>query len=345
MTKRKLHVDALKAIAAFFVVFTHCFSTLTDSYHGSLGVGFQVLSVLMSSADVPLFIFIAGYFCRPQPYGPFVRKKAERLLLPFLTFSLLKLVAEVFIQHESTLADALYTLFFIGEGYWFVYCLFFLYLLAPLFWKKENEPHYLRRIAAVIVPVFFFNVISTDLLGSIFPSGLAVGSLYLQKPFFQTERVLLYLPVFLLGFLMREYEPSVSAFLQQKKRLLVPLAFVLGGALTALVVCGVIAKGFAPKFCIAACIGYLLYLPLSAAQPHGIVFRLGARYSLQVMFFDSFFRTALFAVAARFTAPNAVLTLGIILLDYSLACIGSRILEMIPLLCRLFGLQYSKPLS
>ncbi len=122
MTKRITYIDGLKGLAIILVVWGHIAEK-------SMGVGDTPFNKMCDSFHVPLFIFLSGLFAYKgmekiswQYVGNFLRKKAVRILLPFVfiggCYSLI-------VEHSLS---AVYT----GEmgGYWFLPALFICMVLG-----------------------------------------------------------------------------------------------------------------------------------------------------------------------------------------------------------------------
>lgn len=121
---KKDYIDYLKAFAIIMVVSVHAF-TYYSGHHGPLSTIWKNIWILMRTVCVPLFFAVAGFLCHKQKVLPFYRKKVFRILLPFLTFTTLKLVYTNCVSnhfaHANTLWFQLIDAFIYGELYWFCY--------------------------------------------------------------------------------------------------------------------------------------------------------------------------------------------------------------------------------
>ena len=123
-TSRITYIDALKGMAIILVVWGH----ILDK---SLLDGTVPLYKWIYSFHMPLFIFLSGLFAYKgmehitwQNTAAFIKKKAARILLPFITIGGLY---SLLIENNPL---AVYT----GEkgGYWFLPALFYCMLLGLL---------------------------------------------------------------------------------------------------------------------------------------------------------------------------------------------------------------------
>lgn len=93
-----------------------------------------------STSAVPMFVLISGYFLLPvqEPTFQFLRKRASRVLYPFVFWCVAYAIYNVFMKSDS-IATAFLNIAKIPVNYgtelghlWFVYMLLGLYLLAPV---------------------------------------------------------------------------------------------------------------------------------------------------------------------------------------------------------------------
>ena len=160
-SRTRSNIDYLRGFAAFLVVFGHALSYYGAAY-AALPRYAAILEDMIYQVHVPLFFVISGFLCHRQPMRPFYRKKALRILVPFWFFAALKLVYTSWISgrfaHASSLSGQLYDAFVIGQTYWFAYAIFLMFLLAPLFWEKEESTAPKKAMAAFAV-FTAFNII------------------------------------------------------------------------------------------------------------------------------------------------------------------------------------------
>ena len=130
-------INYLKAFAIILVIIGHCL-TYYDKSFGVEGVIFRTVVRFIYACHVPLFFIIAGYLSHKQNIKSYYLKKFKRLLIPFLTFSILKLFYSNVISDSFAHADSfsyqLFDAFIYGRLYWFVYCMLIIYLISPVLW-------------------------------------------------------------------------------------------------------------------------------------------------------------------------------------------------------------------
>lgn len=110
---------------------------------------------------MPLFMFASGFIYmatkRNVPYGQFLWKKVKRLMVPYLSVSAIvitiKLLTEghAYVQNPVT-AMSYVKMFYLPEaGYflWFIWALWWMFVLVPLF-KNKNVRLGLFVVAAVL---------------------------------------------------------------------------------------------------------------------------------------------------------------------------------------------------
>lgn len=143
---RVVFLDWLRAIAIFMVILVHCIEPFY--YGGPEGAWFASRSdafwvTAINSAlrpSVPLFVLASSYLLFPVKTGTktFFKRRAVRVLIPFIVWSLLYAVIPLFGAREGfDIATNLKTLAFnfvmSGCGHlWFVYMIVGLYVLMPM---------------------------------------------------------------------------------------------------------------------------------------------------------------------------------------------------------------------
>lgn len=337
------YLDYLKAIAAIFVVVGHCISYL-ENYVEIVPTWGRWISVLVSSVHVPLFFVIAGYLCKKQLYVKYIKNKVSRLLVPYITFSALKILFSVLVSaeyaHGASIGEILYDTFIVGGAYWFIYCMFLIYTLAPVVWKRSQTRTFIYNIKAICFIMFliFIDVAMVDIHVFQLPQGAEFGGANVTTPFFQIERVLFYFPYFALGTLLRENESGFKIIIDKYEKFLCILSCIIAMSLSCIVVSGVLLKGFAVKMGIAISLMILLYCFAKRLSKEISWLKIIGKDSLHVMFFDSFYRVVLFNIVARITNPNTVLSLCIAIGTVVFSCISSELIRKIPYIRFFFGL-------
>lgn len=137
INKREIWVDWMRVAACFMVVLVHATEpfylggdgalilTENDAYWASFFDSFV-------RACVPLFIVASSYLLFPLKYstGEFFRRRAIRILIPFILWSLV--YAFVWGEPVSNLKDLALNFNYAAGHLWFVYMLIGLYILMPL---------------------------------------------------------------------------------------------------------------------------------------------------------------------------------------------------------------------
>lgn len=284
----------------------------------------------ITSVHVRLFIIIAGYLCHKQPIKKYISKKIYRLLIPLWFFSALKILYSFLFDssfiHGKTIISTIYEYFLVGSGYWFIYCLFFLYLLIIPVWKMQKKT--IIGLTAVLASVNQY----VDIIGLILPS------------VFQIDQILIYSVYFLIGYLVQQYKAELRIILSKKKLKTIMLcaSFIIA------FICDILFfKVGLQQF-------YLLVLVRSSArililyfvvsqfrlEKENIIIKYLSKYSLQLMLLDSFYKVVLVLVFGKFIDPTG---LSIIILSWILNMIAGvvtcLIVERVPGICTLFGLR------
>lgn len=324
-------ITYLKGIAIFLVVFDHCFSYYSRIYE--LTVGLNTLLVMVRYVHMPLFFVISGFLCHKQNVLDFYKKKLTRVLVPFVFFSILKLVfsnlvANEFV-HRDSLSGQLYDSFILGEGYWFAYAICLIYLVAPFFWNdqntsKEGTPPWRAIIGVVFIVIF---------------NALYYGmNWHFLKIIFQFRNAVLYLPYFLCGYIIRFYFSALKKWYSKKKWLVLPLSALIITAVTFLEVMNIRINSFTTKFIVSFPL-MLFILLFCSILPNKIMILLNAgKYSWQVMLLDALYKAILFALLSKFLSIKPLYVCIITVIDYMFGILTSLICRRIPVLKSCMGL-------
>jgi surface polysaccharide O-acyltransferase-like enzyme len=156
-------VDLVRVIGAFLVVMAHI------SYKGGGSSLISSYYFVLSRVAVPLFFMVSGYLLllKEEPYGDFFRKRALKVFVPFLVWSVIYLLwkGEGFNQPFSIKIVASYLLKIVRgpreNHLWFFYALIGLYLFTPIlrvFVARAalRDLYYFCGLWFLVVPVFSF---------------------------------------------------------------------------------------------------------------------------------------------------------------------------------------------
>jgi surface polysaccharide O-acyltransferase-like enzyme len=219
--------DILKVISIYAVILIHSAAPLLLRY-GSENNAWWIGNFYDSIARwcIPLFVMMSGMFLISKMYkqsvSDFFRKRARRILLPFILWSFIYMLWRIHINNEDLNLLSFFSLFFIEPLYyhlWFMYLIAGLYLLTPIIsiYLKNAEPKniiyllVLWFIAGSVLPTVesLFNIrtyLSTGTSNSIFKFlgyfilGYALRDFRLRPP-----KLILYIFIFIVGFLITAY--------------------------------------------------------------------------------------------------------------------------------------------
>lgn len=155
-TKREVWIDWMRVAACFFVMVTHCCEPFYYGGEGTLlltqsdAVWLSIINTLVR-ASVALFVVASSYLLFPLHYTSteFVRKRAVRVLIPFLFWTVV--YALVWGETIRDLGDLLLNFNYAAGHLWFVYMLIGLYALMPLLspWAEKVQKTELRVYLAI----------------------------------------------------------------------------------------------------------------------------------------------------------------------------------------------------
>ena len=337
---RKTYIDYMKAIGALLVILSHSISFYSESFK-LVPRPIGLVGMLCYAVNASVFFVLAGLLCHRQDLTKFYFKKITKILLPFAVFSLLKVFYTIFLNarfaHADSPAGILKDAFFYGRLYWFPYTLFIIFLLAPLFWHDDGNS---SRSGLYISMAGF--VISFALVETLSLTGKENAILALQ-----VNNVFKYLPFFLMGMIgshidKEKLSSSLRRHMPAKLSLSI-LLVILSGYL--------LVRGLPPgddvrvtwelpyhlRFLMALPLMYIIYA-ISVLLPQDIGWlSLTGKRSLQILLFDSIFKTVIYAVFIRITEHAFWMIPVETILSIALTVLVCEVIKKVPIVRNLVG--------
>ena len=157
--KRLLSLDIAKAICIILVVIGH--------YHPRNAPQWYLdINHIIYSFHMPLFMFASGYiYIATQnniSYSKFIKKKIKRLMIPYLSTSLIiitiKLFSQkiMFVEHPVTVSSYIKMFYQPEAGYflWFIWALWWMFVIVPVFKSKRARGYlFLASILLLYLPI------------------------------------------------------------------------------------------------------------------------------------------------------------------------------------------------
>ena len=334
MHPRSETIDRLKGVAAILVVVGHAMTFLFKGNTAENGAMNAFVFGFIYCIHVPLFILLCGYLCHKQDLRKFYKKKARRILIPFLIFSIFKLIYSLFISkeysHGSNISEQLFEAFINGSYYWFCYAIILMYLISPLFWNGEKKA--VRRLLIINSILIIINIVIPSL------------NIKLTK-ILSFDGFVSYLPFYLNGMILYKSRNDLKLIETNYRPLLIIVSSIIILCCLGLYYSystGVL--GWLIRFISAHCYIYLFYLALKKIKLKNIKLRLLSiigNYSFQIMLFDSFFKVILCTLLAKITNNLALIAITSIIINISLSVISCEIIKRIKYMNILFGLNYN----
>lgn len=237
MRKTIVEYDYVRAVAVLLVILGHCsyYAIMTDyggvsvdiPHHSRAGGWIGLLTATLYSFHMPLFISLSGCLFAYtvggkglQPFAVFVKKKAVRLLLPFLGTALfwsvpLKLVS----GYWHGLAWEIARQIFVGQilmagnfnsHLWFLQALFWVFVMAYII-----ERYRLRRNA----PLFLLALLALSMAGR-----YAEGH---RLCFLNVQAAAIYLFWFYAGFYFERHREATNTFIRKHVPTIITIAALL----------------------------------------------------------------------------------------------------------------------
>jgi len=158
MTQRDTRADLIKSMATFLVVLIHIVATTVLTADTSTYEWF-LANCLDSFARVapPLFFMISGAFLlsKKEPFGVFFSKRATKLLISILFWTLLYLILRITVGKYNPSGSELIEDLLSGNIYyhlWFINAIAIIYLLTPILRNfTVDKPIMLKIVLAIVL--------------------------------------------------------------------------------------------------------------------------------------------------------------------------------------------------
>lgn len=177
---RNPEVDILRGIAAVLMILGHSF--IVYPINISQIPWCAAISHFIYTFHMELFFILSGYVYHCISYRSFMKKKIERIMIPYFLFGTGALLLRTFggaaVNHNISFYDGIMKLLFQGGGYWFLYVSFFIFLIYPLL------DRYIKNVKQEIVVMLAF---------------LCIDQFFTITNFFALDTVIHYIPYFIFG--------------------------------------------------------------------------------------------------------------------------------------------------
>lgn len=244
--EREVWIDWLRVAACFMVIVVHCTEPFYLGGEGSRILSrsdafWAAFSDSFVRACVPLFVIASSYLLFPLSTDSktFFKKRASRILIPFLIWSLV--YAFIWGNPTENLRNLIFNFNYSAGHLWFVYMLIGLYLLMPLLspWaekvsRKELCIYMSICFASSLLPLIRDYLSNGSLAICYGPSGIPRQALYplWGEASWNACGVFYYFSGFIFYLLLGLYLRRFSGDLSWKKTLSIALpSFILGFAI------------------------------------------------------------------------------------------------------------------
>ena len=245
--EREVWIDWLRVAACFMVIVVHCTEPFYLGGEGSRILSrsdafWAAFSDSFVRACVPLFVIASSYLLFPLSTDSrtFFKKRASRILIPFLIWSLV--YAFIWGNPTENLRNLIFNFNYSAGHLWFVYMLIGLYLLMPLLspWaekvsRKELCIYMSICFASSLLPLIRDYLSNGSPAICYGPSGIPRQALYplWGEASWNAYGVFYYFSGFIFYLLLGLYLRRFSGDLSWKKTLSIALpSFILGFAIS-----------------------------------------------------------------------------------------------------------------
>lgn len=187
---RLREIDILRGIAIILVIVGHSFILHPVNIHDVP----WCLSTFkwIYTFHMELFFLVAGCVYHCVNYKQFVRKKIDRILVPYIIFGLASMVLAASgigaVNRHMSWLDGLNKLLFHGGEYWFLYVLFIIFAIFPLI--DRVLPKGWQKILLILILMVLPNMVNLTTM-------------------FMIYVVVYQLPYFIIGFLVAKYLSNI----------------------------------------------------------------------------------------------------------------------------------------
>lgn len=184
MKNRNLQIANLRVLAMFSVVLGHCCIIYTEGWNvyqtEYKSTFFCILKEIINGYQMHLFFSVSGflfyYSYKKYNFLKLIRKKGQRILVPFLFIGLFWLVPIRYLAkyplYEDDIIEGYYTFFLGNWGHlWFLPTLFLIFILVYIFLqisKRINLPVWGGMLGAFVLMVIAKRLNIPSLLANVF---------------------------------------------------------------------------------------------------------------------------------------------------------------------------------
>ena len=325
MTKRHFdEIDIVKGIAILFVLWHHSFIKFPIYM---LDIPWcKYAMAIHGTFYLNVFFLVSGYLfahSRPRTFTENFKKKASRLLIPYLGYEAINLgVKLAFPQLVNRKVggqlEYVEELIFRGGELWFVYVLFIIFLIWPPLLHKLSKK---TLVGIIVLLMVVGNVLPRNLLGGIF--------LY--------PEVISYSVYFLVGYLLRNMDRNI--LMNNRNFCIVTVLFVL--------FCCVLVRTFSVPFIwqyVLAFIGcwfvWALSFQLLKVQSIGHALAFCGKYSLSFYWLNGFalVPARMIVVKILHVECTPVIAISIFIICVVSEVIAIKVIKKIPYVRKMVGM-------
>ena len=152
LSGRIKEIDTLRGFAIFLVILAHAIIFFPINLHEN--VYCQKVFIWIALVNMPLFFVIAGFCFSCKDYKTYLRKKFQRLVIPYIVFNLIDMLPRQLlpplVNRPRPITESLIHMLHGGE-FWFIHTLFLIFLIYPLIYRLMNENKFRMILGSVLL--------------------------------------------------------------------------------------------------------------------------------------------------------------------------------------------------
>ena len=160
MTEKRHYTefDILRGMAILMVMLYHSIIVFPLNLHEIQWC--QTLHTFLWVVQMPLFFLVSGFcYSYRNNYRDYAKKKCMRILVPHIVFSMLdilpRIISNPLVNEQMNPKEAILDFLLYGGSDWFLWTLFVIVMVFPIFEKLLKGKEYQKKLAVLLAVILF----------------------------------------------------------------------------------------------------------------------------------------------------------------------------------------------